>query len=115
VLNKTADAYAYTSPPFADPSQLTAQIYLPDGAWNPGGLSDPQIVELHNKAMTIADQDGRAAVYHQIEELMIDLVAPVIHICHSTAPTDVHTDRVAGVDTWSTSVRQWRSVYVKSD
>ncbi|WP_448638444.1 ABC transporter substrate-binding protein [Geodermatophilus sp. URMC 63] len=110
-VQKTADAVLTTLWAAADPSGDTQSFYTPEGFWNPGGLTDERLIELHQAGLQAVDQDARAEVYGELMEVAAEVAGPNLPLC---AETDIQVagSRVQGLEHYRDKARVLRGVSI---
>lgn len=112
-IDKTAPATLEVFVGSPDPSGVMNRVLLPTAIGNPGAFSNDRIVELAGQAASAVDTEERAALYHEINGELIDLVPHVGVICVQYR-TEAFADGVSGIAVYPSGARDFRGVAISS-
>jgi peptide/nickel transport system substrate-binding protein len=107
----SADAVVGSFGGGTDPSVYTSMAYLPEGSNNPGGLSTPELQQLHLEAMESADTEERAQVYDELFEEVFEMGPAEQIVCFRTGEL-VSKDKVDGLEVFLTGTYDFRDVSI---
>ncbi len=79
---------------YVDPNDFLQQNFASDELNNTSGYANPEVDELLAAGLTTTDQDERAAIYQEIQQILID-DAPWINL-YTSATYEGASDRVRG-------------------
>ncbi|CAN5854144.1 hypothetical protein BH20CHL2_BH20CHL2_11530 [soil metagenome] len=79
---------------YVDPNDFLQQNFSSDEVNNTSGYANPQIDELLAAGLATTDQDERAAIYQEIQQILID-DAPWINL-YTSSTFEGASDRVRG-------------------
>ncbi|PRZ44123.1 peptide/nickel transport system substrate-binding protein [Antricoccus suffuscus] len=110
-LDKTVAATISGYSPSPDPQGVMDRLLLPTAVANPGGYSDPKVVELSEKAASSIDTKERAGYYADIMAELMDTMPSATPICMQQR-TEAYTSNVSGLSIFASGGRDYRGVAV---